>query len=239
MKKAFVFALTALIIAMTATGCGNEAKTDTSKSTADEASYSTTAVAEVTTTTNDQTTTGIEPSGTGRTEPTVPTTVKPKTNSDSESSKSNQSSASQTSDHKPAEQPSASGNSSPAQSHSSNQTSAPNQSHSGGQSSSSSQTSNKGPSVSDPNEGKTWHNAVYKTINHPAETKEVKDLPSATLTRARRGTMRFTKQSIILLKPKRSRSSIRKHTPMTNRFTVGALSVMCAEQILQKTAKAT
>ena len=39
MKKAFVFALTALIIAMTATGCGNEAKTDTSKSTADEASY--------------------------------------------------------------------------------------------------------------------------------------------------------------------------------------------------------
>lgn len=47
MKKAFVFALTALIIVMTATGCGNEAKTDTSKSTADEASYSTTAVAEV------------------------------------------------------------------------------------------------------------------------------------------------------------------------------------------------
>ena len=68
---------------------------------------------------------------------------------------------------------------------------------------------------------------------------QTKNLPSATLTRARRGTMRFTKQSIILLKPKRSRSSIRKHTPMTNRFTVGALSVMCAEQILQKTAKAT
>ena len=68
---------------------------------------------------------------------------------------------------------------------------------------------------------------------------QTKNLPSATLTRARRGTMRFTKQSIILLKPKRSRSSIRKHTPMTNRFTVGALSVMCAEQILQKTAKVT
>ena len=41
MKKAFVFALTALIIAMTATGCGNEAKTDSSKSTADEARAST------------------------------------------------------------------------------------------------------------------------------------------------------------------------------------------------------
>ena len=175
MKKIYVFAISALIIAMTATGCGNEAKSDTSKSTADEASYSTTTVAEVTTTTNDQPTTGIEPSGKETTEPTVPTTVKPKTNSNSESSKSNQSSASQTSDHKPAEQPSASGNSSPAQSHSSNQTSSPNQSHSGGQSSSSSsQTSNKEPSVSDPNEGKTWHNAVYKTINHPAETKEVK-----------------------------------------------------------------
>ena len=175
MKKIYVFAISALIIAMTATGCGNEAKTDTSKSTADEASYSTTAVAEVTTTTNDQLTTGVEPFGTGKTEPIVPTTVKPKTNSNSESSKSNQSSASQTSDHKPAEQTSASGNSSPAQSHNSNQTSSPNQSHSGGQSSSSSsQTSNKEPSVSDPNEGKTWHNAVYKTINHPAETKEVK-----------------------------------------------------------------
>ena len=167
MKKIYVFAISALIIAMTATGCGNEAKSDTSKSTADEASYSTTAVAEVTTTTNDQTTTG-------KTEPTVPTTVKPKTNSNSENSKSTQISASQTSDHKPAEQPSASGNSSSAQSHSSSQTSAPNQSQSGGQSSSSSQTSNKEPSVSDPNEGKTWHNAVYKTINHPAETKEVK-----------------------------------------------------------------
>ena len=142
-------------------------KSDTSKSTADEASYSTTAVAEVTTTTNDQTTTG-------KTEPTVPTTVKPKTNSNSESSKPTQINASQTSDHKPAEQSSASGNSSSAQSHSSSQTSAPNQSQSGGQSSSSSQTSNKEPSVSDPNEGKTWHNAVYKTINHPAETKEVK-----------------------------------------------------------------
>ena len=174
MKKIYVFAISALIIAMTATGCGNESKSITSKSTADEASYSTTAVAEVTTTTNDQTTTGIEPSGTGRTEPTVPTTVKPKTNSDSDSSKSNQNSASQISDHKPAEQSSASGNSSSAQSHNSSQTSAPNQSQSGGQSSSSSQTSNKEPSVSDPNEGKTWHNAVYKTINHPAETKEVK-----------------------------------------------------------------
>ena len=35
MKKAFVFALTALIIAMTATGCGNEAKTDTSSCRSD------------------------------------------------------------------------------------------------------------------------------------------------------------------------------------------------------------
>ena len=175
MKKAFIFAITALIIAMTATGCGNEAKPDTSKSTADEANYSTNAVAEVTTTTNDQNTTDVEPSGTGATEPTVPTPEKPKTNGSSESSKSSQSSGSQTSDHTPAERSSASGNGSSAQSHSSNQTSAPDQSHSGGQSySSSSQTSNKEPSVSDPNEGKTWHNAVYKTINHPAETKEVK-----------------------------------------------------------------
>lgn len=46
MKKAFVFALTALIIAMTATGCGNESKPDTSKSTADEASYSSSVVTE-------------------------------------------------------------------------------------------------------------------------------------------------------------------------------------------------
>ena len=172
MKKIYVFAISALIIAMTATGCGNEAKSDTSKSTADEASYSSSVVTEARA--DDQPTTGVEPSGTGRTEPTVPTTVKPKTNSNSENSKSTQISASQTSDHKPAEQPSASGNSSSAQSHSSSQTSAPNQSQSGGQSSSSSQTSNKEPSVSDPNEGKTWHNAVYKTINHPAETKEVK-----------------------------------------------------------------
>ena len=67
MKKAFIFAITALIIAMTATGCGNEAKPDTSKSTADEANYSTNAVAEVTTTTNDQNTTDVEPSGTGAT----------------------------------------------------------------------------------------------------------------------------------------------------------------------------
>ena len=172
MKKIYVFAISALIIAMTATGCGNEAKSDTSKSTADEASYSSSVVTEARA--DDQPTTGIEPSGTGRTEPTIPSTIKPKTNSNSDSSKSSQNSVSQTSDYKPAEQPSASGNSSSAQSHSSSQTSAPNQSQSGGQSSSSSQTSNKEPSVSDPNEGKTWHNAVYKTINHPAETKEVK-----------------------------------------------------------------
>ena len=135
MKKIYVFAISALIIAMTATGCGNEAKSDTSKSTADEASYSSSVVTEARA--DDQPTTGIEPSGKGKTEPTVPTTVKPKTNSNSESSKPTQINASQTSDHKPAEQPSASGNSSSAQSHSSSQTSAPNQSQSGGQCSSS------------------------------------------------------------------------------------------------------
>ena len=173
MKKIYVFAISALLIAMTATGCGNEVISDTPKSTADEASYSSSVVTEVRG--DDQPTTGMEPSGKETTEPTVSTTVKPKTNSNSESSKSNQSSASQTSDHKPAEQSSASGNSSSAQSHNTNQTSAHDQSHSGGQSSSSSsQTSGKEPSVSDPNSGKTWHNAVYKTINHPAETKEVK-----------------------------------------------------------------
>lgn len=168
MKKIYLFAITALLVAITATGCGNEAKSDTSKSTADEASYSSSVVAEATATTTDQPTTGV-------TESAVPSTVKPKTNSDSENSKTNQSGASQTSNSPSAEQSSASSNNSSAQSHSSNQASTSNPSHSGGQSSSaSSQAANKEPSVSDPNAGKTWHNAVYKTVNHPAETKEVK-----------------------------------------------------------------
>ena len=201
MKKAFVFALTALIIAMTATGCGNEAKSDISKSTADEASYSSSVVTEARA--DDQPTTGIEPSGKETTEPTVPTTVKPKTNSNSESSKSNQSSASQTSDHKPAEQV--------------------------------------------PRHNLTTQIRQALPINliqavrvlHLLRKHQTKNLPSATPTRARRGTMRFTKRLTIPPKPKRSRSSIRKHTPTRTRFTAGALSVMCAEQILQKTAKAT
>lgn len=68
---------------------------------------------------------------------------------------------------------------------------------------------------------------------------QTKNLPSATPTGARRGTMRFTKRLTIPLKSRKSRSSIRKHIPMTNRFTVGAPSVMCAAQILQNIAKVT
>ena len=39
---------------------------------------------------------------------------------------------------------------------------------------SSSQTSKQNSQTSDPHAGKTWHEAVYKTVNHPAETKKVK-----------------------------------------------------------------
>ena len=38
----------------------------------------------------------------------------------------------------------------------------------------SSQTSKQNSQTSDPHAGKTWHEAVYKTVNHPAETKKVK-----------------------------------------------------------------
>ena len=69
-------------------------------------------------------------------------------------------------------------------------------------------------------------NRVVRVLHlHKHQTK---NLPSATLTRARRGTMRFTKRLTIPPKPKRSRLSIRKHIPMANRFTVGAPSVTCA-----------
>ena len=38
----------------------------------------------------------------------------------------------------------------------------------------SSQTSKQSSQASDPHAGKTYHEAVYKTVNHPAETKQVK-----------------------------------------------------------------
>ena len=38
----------------------------------------------------------------------------------------------------------------------------------------SSQTSKQSSQASDPHAGKTYHEAVYKTVNHPAETKKVK-----------------------------------------------------------------
>ena len=37
-----------------------------------------------------------------------------------------------------------------------------------------SSSSKSQPTTADPHAGKTWHEAVYKTVNHPAETKKVK-----------------------------------------------------------------
>ena len=83
------------------------------------------------------------------------------TNGSAQSGQINQSS--QTS--KPAQSSQSSQTSKPAQSSQSSQTSKPAQS---------SQSSQTQPTTVDPHAGKTYHEAVYKTVNHPAETKQVK-----------------------------------------------------------------
>jgi len=88
------------------------------------------------------------------------------TNQTSKSSQSSQSS--QTS--KPAQSSQSSQTSKPAQSSQSSQTSKPAQS---------SQSSQTQPTQADPHAGLTYHEAVYKTVNHPAETKQVKVVDQA------------------------------------------------------------
>ena len=173
MKKTVIFAIIATIIAATITGCGNKSNTTSSKATADEATFDSVSVVETVASTEQPT--SVEPSSTAATEATQPTTVKPKTNSSSTSSKPSQSSASQSSNSRPDDQTSSGGSSS-------SQSSSPSQSHSGGQSSQSSsqssksdsQTSKTQPTTANPHAGKTWHNAEYRTVYHPAETKQVK-----------------------------------------------------------------
>ena len=173
MKKTVIFAIIATLFAATITGCGNKSNTTTSKATADEATFDSVSVVETVASTEQST--SVEPSSTAATEAIQPTTVKPKTNSSSTSSKPAQSSASQSSNSRSDDQTSAGGNSS-------SQSSSPSQSHSGGQSSqsssqsskSNSQTSKTQPTTADPHAGKTWHNAEYRTVYHPAETKQVK-----------------------------------------------------------------
>ena len=95
------------------------------------------------------------------------------TNGSSQSGQINQSS--QTS--KPAQSSQSSQTSKPAQSSQSSQTSKPAQSSQSSQTSKpaqSSQSSQTQPTTVDPHAGKTYHEAVYKTVNHPAETKQVK-----------------------------------------------------------------
>ena len=62
----------------------------------------------------------------------------------------------------------------PAQSSQSSQTSKPAQSSQSSQTSKPAQSSQTQPTTVDPHAGKTYHEAVYKTVNHPAETKQVK-----------------------------------------------------------------
>ena len=97
-------------------------------------------------------------------------------NQSSQTSKPAQSSqSSQTS--KPAQSSQSSQTSKPAQSSQSSQTSKPAQSSQSSQTSKpaqSSQSSQTQPTTVDPHAGKTYHEAVYKTVNHPAETKQVK-----------------------------------------------------------------
>ena len=94
----------------------------------------------------------------------------------SQTSKPAQSSqSSQTS--KPAQSSQSSQTNKPAQSSQSSQTSKPAQSSQSSQTSKpaqSSQSSQTQPTTVDPHAGKTYHEAVYKTVNHPAETKQVK-----------------------------------------------------------------
>lgn len=176
MKKTVIFAIIATLIVATITGCDNKSNTTSSKATADEATYDSVSVVETVASTEQPT--SVEPSSTvatAATEASQPTTVNPKTNSSSTSSKPEQSSASKTSNSRSDDQTSAGGSSS-------SQSSSPSQSHSGGQSSQSlsqssksdSQTSKTQPTTTDPHAGKTWHNAEYRTVYHPAETKQVK-----------------------------------------------------------------
>lgn len=175
MKKTVIFAIIATLIAATITGCGKETKNIASKATADEATYDSVSIAETVASTEQTTTVGEPSSIAGTTEAIQPTTVKPKTNSSSTSSKPAQSSASQSSNSRPDDQTSSGGSSS-------SQSSGSSQSHSGGQSSQSSSQSSKSdsqpsktqPTTADPHAGKTWHNAEYRTVYHPAETKQVK-----------------------------------------------------------------
>ena len=101
------------------------------------------------------------------------------TNGSSQSNQTNQtnkpaqsSQSSQTS--KPAQSSQSSQTSKPAQSSQSSQTSKPAQSSQSSQTSKPAQSSQTQPTTVDPHAGKTYHEAVYKTVNHPAETKQVK-----------------------------------------------------------------
>ena len=173
MKKTVIFAIIATLIAATITGCGNKSNTASSKATSDEATFDSVSVVETVPSTEQST--SVEPSSTAAKEATQPTTANPKTSSNSASSKPTQSSTAQTSNNRSDEQTSAGGNSS-------SQSSSPSQSHLGGQSSQSSSQSSKSdsqpsktqPTTADPHAGKTWHNAEYRTVYHPAETKQVK-----------------------------------------------------------------
>lgn len=177
MKKTVILAIIATLVAATITGCGNKSNTTSSKATEDEATYDSVSVVETIASTEQNDTT-VVPSSTATTETTEttqPTTVKPKTSSSYSSSKPEQSSASQSSNSRSDDQTSSGGSSS-------SQSSSPSQSHSGRQSSQSSsqssksdsQTSKPQPTTTDPHAGKTWHNAEYRTVYHPAETKQVK-----------------------------------------------------------------
>ena len=168
MKKTVILAIIATLVAATITGCGNKSNTTSSKATADEATFDSVSIVETVASTEQPT--SVEPSSTAAIEATQPTTVKPKTNSSSTSSKPAQSSASQSSNSRSDDQTSSGGSSS-------SQSSSPSQSHSGRQSSQSSSQSSKSdsqPTTTDPHAGKTWHNAEYRTVYHPAETKQVK-----------------------------------------------------------------
>ena len=91
----------------------------------------------------------------------------------SQTSKPAQSSqSSQTS--KPAQSSQSSQTSKPTQSSQSSQTSKPAQSSQSSQTSKPAQSSQTQPTTVDPHAGKSYHEAVYKTVNHPAETKQVK-----------------------------------------------------------------
>lgn len=163
MKKTIIIAIIATLVAATITGCGNKGKDTTSQATADEATYDSASVVETIAAT--EPTPSVEPSS-AATGSTQPTTAKQKTSQNTTVPSSNS---------KPDEQKSSSGGSS-------SQTSRASQSHPGGQSSqpssqaskSDSQSSKSQPTTADPHAGKTWHNAEYRSVYHPAETKRVK-----------------------------------------------------------------